>query len=158
MGAPKGNNFALGNAGKPKTWETPEELQEDINAYFDWCDDNPISIHHSSKIDDETGKPLTYEIDRPYTIEGLCSYLGCNRLTLINYEKEEGYEEYFNTIKDAKNKIQQNKVERVLSGISPQSATIFDLKNNHGYKDQKEIDHTTRGEKVKGLTFNVVEQ
>lgn len=157
MGAPKGNTFALGNSGKPKKWETPEELQSDIDAYFDWCDDNPISIHHNSKIDKETGKPLTYNIDRPYTIEGLCGYLECDRSTLIHYEKEEGYEEYFHTIKAAKNKIQRNKVERVLAGIAPQSATIFDLKNNHGYKDQKEIDHTTKGEQVKGLTFNVVE-
>ena len=107
MAAPKENKFALGNSGKPKKWETAEELQDDIDAYFEWCDNNPMEQVHSSKIDKETGKPLVFEIARPYTIEGLCSFLECSRETLVNYQKEEGYEEYFDTIKRAKNKIQK---------------------------------------------------
>ena len=150
MPAPKGNKFAIGNSGRSKKWSTPEELQADINAYFDWCDSNPLVQYHNSQIDKETGKPLEFEISRPYTIEGLCSFLECDRLTLINYQKEEGYEEFFNTIKAAKNKIQQNKVERGLTGLSPATTTIFDLKNNHGYKDKSEYDHTTDGDKIAG--------
>lgn len=135
----EGEAFSLGNSGKPKRWTTPEALQEDIDAYFEWCKENPIEVYHSSKIDDNTGKPLKYPIDRPYTIEGLCEFLGCVRDTLIHYEKEEGYEEYFDTIKRAKNKIQRNKVERALTGEAPASTSIFDLKNNHGYKDKSEV-------------------
>jgi|SRR5690625_1072708 len=141
MAAPKGNKFALGNSGKPKKWETVEELQADINAYFKWCDSNPLTQTHNSQIDKETGKPLVFEIDRPYTIEGLSTFLGCNRETLINYQKREGYEEYFGAINDAKNRIQQNKVERALSGLAPAATSIFDLKNNHGYRDKTETKH-----------------
>ena len=58
----------------------------------------------------------------------------------MNYEKEDGYEEFFTTIKKAKNKIQRNKLERGLDGDSNPAVTIFDLKNNHKYKDQSIID------------------
>lgn len=132
--------FKIGNDGRSKKWETPEELQKDIDAYFDWCDNNPIKQIHNSQIDPSTKKPLIYDVQRPYTIEGLCVFLECDRLTLLNYEKREGYEPFFNTIKKAKMKIQQNKVERGLTGNAPASITIFDLKNNHGYKDKQEID------------------
>ena len=71
----------------------------------------------------------------PYTIEGLCCILHCCRLTLINYEKREGYEDYFNTIKDAKAKILKNKVERGLMGKSPSTFAIFDLINNSDYEN-----------------------
>lgn len=142
MAAPKGNKFALGNSGKPKKWETVEELQTDIDAYFEWCDNNPLKQLHTSQIDKETGKPLEFNIARPYTIEGLCRFLECERMTLINYQKEKGYEEFFYTIKAAKNKIQQDKVERALTGLAPASPSIFDLKNNHGYKDKQETEHS----------------
>lgn len=154
MAAPKGNKFALGNNGRRKTWETPQELQKDIDAYFDWCDKNPMKQYHNSQIDQETKKPLVYEIERPYTIEGLCVFLECDRLTILNYEKQEGYEEFFNTIKNAKLKIQQNKVERGLTGNAPASVTIFDLKNNHGYKDKQEVEQSTN--QINTIKFEVI--
>ena len=55
-------------------------------------------------------------------------------MTLLNYEKQKGYEDYFYTIKKAKRKIARNKTERGLTGESNPAVTIFDLKNNHGYK------------------------
>ena len=144
MPAPKGNKFALGNSGKPKMWESVEDLQKDIDAYFEWCDENPMQQVHSSQIDPNTKKPLLYDVSRPYTIEGLCTFLKCTRDTLLNYQKEEGYEEFFDAIKEAKNKIQQNKVERGLTGNAPAALTIFDLKNNHGYKDKQEVEQTIK--------------
>jgi len=140
MPAPKGNQFALGNKGRSKKWKTVEELQTDIDAYFGWCEETPIKQYHTSQIDPTTKKPLIYNVPRPYTIEGLCTFLECDRDTLLNYEKEVGYEEYFGAIKKAKNKIQQNKVEMALSGNAVASVSIFDLKNNHGYKDKQEHD------------------
>ena len=145
MAAPKGNKFAIGNSGKPKQWEAVEELQKDIEAYFKECDENKRMMFVKSMGEEiEVGMPL------PYTIEGLAEALDCDRDTLLNYEKKKGYEEYFGTIKRAKTKIQRNKVERGLMGIAPAATTIFDLKNNHGYKDKSEYDHTTDGDKIAG--------
>jgi len=135
MPAPKGNKFAIGNSGKPKKWQTVEELQSDIDDYFQQCDDNKRMMFVKSM-----GEEIEVSMPLPYTIEGLAEALDCDRDTLNNYQKQKGYEEYFGTINRAKNKIQRNKVERGLLGIAPASTTIFDLKNNHGYKDKTETD------------------
>jgi hypothetical protein len=135
MPAPKGNTFAIGNSGKPKRWDTVEDLQEDIDSYFEECDSHTREMFVKSM-----GEVVEMPWPKPYTIEGLCEYLDCDRKTLLNYGKQEGYEEFFHAIKRAKNKIQRDKVERGLSGQSNSSVTIFDLKNNHGYTDSSEID------------------
>ena len=146
MPAPKGNNFAVGNSGKPKKWETPEKLQEAIEAYFKECDDNTITVlPKGAKEPIQISKPI------PYTIEGLCMVLGCDRVTLLNYEGQEGYEEFFSTIKKAKLKIQRNKIERGLMGESNPAVSIFDLKNNHNYRDKTESDITTNGKDFTGF-------
>lgn len=134
MPASKGNKFAIGNSGKPKQWSSPEELQSDIDKYFKECNDRTGTVY-------DKVRQTTIEINKqiPYTIEGLCEVLDCERHTLLNYEKTKGYEEYFTTIKKAKLKIQRNKLERGLDNESNPAITIFDLKNNHEYKDMKDI-------------------
>lgn len=151
MAAPKNNKFAIGNSGKPKKWETVEGLEDDIQSYFDECNANTREMFVKSM-----GELVEVPWPKPYTIEGLCEYLECDRKTLINYSKEDGYEEYFHAIKKAKNKIQRDKVERGLSGQSNSSVTIFDLKNNHGYRDSSELDVTTDGDKLNSFTVEVV--
>lgn len=137
MGAEIGNKFAVGNSGKSKTWLTPEDLQKDIDEYFSWCDLQTKDVY-----DKKTQSIVKIDYQIPYTIEGLCEVLDCTRPTLLNYEKKEGYEEYFYTIKKAKLKIQRNKLERGLTGESNPAVTIFDLKNNHLYKDKQEFEHS----------------
>ena len=135
MPAPKKNKFALGNSGKPKKYKDVAELQKVIDAYFYECDSNTVKEY--SKYADsiiEVPKPI------PYTIEGLAYALDITRATLLNYEKKEGYEEFFYTLERAKSRIQKNKLERGLMGESVASVTIFDLKNNHEYKDQSALD------------------
>jgi len=129
--APKGNKFALGNSGTSKKWATPEDLQQEIDAYFKECENNTVNYT-------KDGTPIT----EPYTIEGLALALDCCIDTLRNYEKKKGYEEYFATIKKAKLKVQRQKVINGLTGKSNPTITIFDLKNNHGYKDKTEVDNS----------------
>lgn len=147
MPAPKGNKFALGNSGSYKKWETPEELQMCVDAYFKECDDRVVQVYSKSAQElVDMKKPI------PYTIEGLCDALECDRDTLLNYQKKEGYEEYFGIVKRAKLKVQRNKVERGLDGDSNPAVTIFDLKNNHGYKDKVEQDITSKGESLNDIS------
>lgn len=135
MPAPKGNKFAIGNSGKPKTFKTVKELQAAIDKYFDLCDSRVVKYFDKAKQTViEIPKPI------PYTTEGLCEVLGCSRQTLLNYEKHPGYEEFFDTVMRARLKIQKNKVERALDGDSNPNFSMFDLKNNHGYKDKRELE------------------
>lgn len=143
MAAPKGNKFAVGTSKREKQFTTVKELQSAIDEYFDLCDNNSIDVY-----DKKNQSIVQMKHPIPYTIEGLCEVLDCDRMTLLNYEKQTGYEVYFDTIKKAKLKIQRNKVERGLSGLSNPAVSIFDLKNNHQYKDQTDSNVNLGGESI----------
>ncbi len=100
--------------GRPRKFETPGQMQESIGAYFSSCD----------------------ETNKPYTVEGLCHVLEIDRKTLLNYEKETQYKEFFSVVKNAKIKIQQNLVERALLGENNSTITVFLLKANYGYEEK----------------------
>ena len=101
--------------GRPKKWNSAEELDKEIQAYFEECKNN----------------------NDPICITGLCLVLECDRLTLINYSKDE---EFFNTIKKAK-QVCENYAEKHLYNGKNVAGSIFNLKNNYAWKDKTEIDH-----------------
>ena len=73
---------------RPRAFKSVEEVEEKINAYFNYCE----------------------EKEKPYTMSGLAYYLGIDRKTLLNYYKNE---EYFHTIKKARDKVQMQLVRVV---------------------------------------------
>jgi hypothetical protein len=144
MAAHKNNQYAIGNSGKAKKYKSAEEMELVIQAYFDECDSNVRTVY-----DKKAEELIECPYPLPYTIEGLALALDfLSREALLNYEKAEGYEEYFGTIKRAKLKVQQNKIVNGMMGIYNPAVAIFDLKNNHGYKDKNETDITSGGEKL----------
>ena len=107
------------NKGTKKK-HTVEEFKKKIDDYFDDCVKNNI----------------------PLTITGLA--LACDftsREALLNYEKAVGYESYFSTIKKAK-LIVQNYAEKYLFTGKNMAGAIFNLKNNYGWNDRQEIEHS----------------
>lgn len=118
--------------GQPPKFKKVEDLQKAIDEYFDWCDNRVVKVY-SKTVDDvvEINKP------EPYTIEGLCLAMGISRQTLLNYEKTEGYERFFDTVKRAKMRVQKCMVLTSLEGQA--AGAIFNLKNNFGYKDSQEL-------------------
>lgn len=97
-------------------FKSVEELEKKIEAYFD----------------DEKNKP--------YTICDLCVWLDCDRQTLLNYQEKE---EFFDTIKKAKTKIEASIEKGALLGVFNPTFSIFNMKNNFGWQDKQEIDTTT---------------
>lgn len=105
-----------GKGGRPLKFKTVEELSEKIDAYFDKC-----------------------EIDgAPLTVMGLCVALECDRETLLRYGKKE---EFYGTIKNAKNKIAAAMEIYALGAKNP-AGPIFLLKANYNYSDKLEIEHS----------------
>jgi hypothetical protein len=110
-----GNKYAVGNkGGRPLLFPTPEILQYEIDKYFDKCD----------------------ETQAPYTIMGLCESLDVDRVTLIDYKERE---EFSHIIKRAKTKCEKSLYERGLSGKGNPALTIFGLKNNYGWRDDRNL-------------------
>ena len=104
MAAPKGHK-RWGNPLKPKKY-TPEELWQIAIDYFEWCDNNPLSITEQSrmpqKLTNEMAKTLKpnqinkfmkqiveLPTQRAYSIEGFCVFANMSKITFYNYESKE---------------------------------------------------------------------
>lgn len=102
--------------GRPRKYTESEIMQKKINNYFKECDKN----------------------NEPYTITGLCLVLDICRDTLLEYTKNE---EFSDTIKKAKLKV-ENYLEKHLITDNSTTGIIFNLKNNFGWKDKQELEHS----------------
>ena len=102
--------------GRPRKISEKEELQNKINNYFEECEKNK----------------------EPYTITELCIALDLCRDTLSEYMKKD---EFSDTIKKAKLKV-ENYLEKHLITDSSTTGIIFNLKNNFGWSDKQQIEHS----------------
>lgn len=102
--------------GRPKAYTEVEVMQQKIDKYFNDCDRK----------------------NEPYTVTGLCLALDITRETLSEYSKKD---EFSDTIKKAKLKV-ENYLEKSLVTTGPATGIIFNLKNNFGWKDKQEIEHS----------------
>ena len=132
--------------GRPAKYKTIDELQQAIDDYFEMCDSKRMAKKSTNQPEDTI----------PYTIEGLCHTLNIDRSTLIRYEKDKKKIDFCNTIKRAKLRIQQDVMERGLSGRSNPAVTIFNLKNNFGYTDKQEYDINGKFEPLEPITGMVI--
>ncbi len=143
--------------GRPKKFKSPEELQERIDAYFAECDSHPVEItdwvYDEKKKKSVEVKTMVMSDPKPYTVTGLCVFLGCDGDTLLNYEKDY---KFFGTIKMAKMKIQAY-AESQLFRLGNNGGVIFNLKNNFGWKDKMEHDLTSKGDKLEGFNITIVD-
>ena len=110
---------------RPNKFKSVEEMQKAIDNYFKECDAN----------------------ERPYTISGLAYALDTNRQTLLDYQEKD---EFTDTIKKAKAKIEQFVEERLFVGNNT-AGVIFNLKNNYNWKDKQEIEADVNTD----LTINI---
>lgn len=70
-------------------------------------------------------------------------------------EKFESDEQVFRSIKKIEQLFEQKIYEGALKGDLVASVSIFGLKNNHSWKDQSQIDHTSGGKEIRNVNFNV---
>lgn len=129
--------------GRPLIFKTAKELQDKIEEYFDWCDNRTREVYN------EKLGTITVLNPAPYTMSGLARKLGIDRTTLVNYSKKD---KFFNTIREAREKVHED-VETRLMDTKNEKGAIFNLKNNFGWKDKQELDHTTGGEKISGFNY-----
>lgn len=118
-------NGYIGNTNALK-YKTQEELQKGIDDYFLECDNKEL----------------------PYTMSGLAYSLDIDRDTLTNYGKRDLFSEQ---IKKAKQKIEKQLEENALMNKANATFTIFNLKNNYGWRDTVEVKNDNEISKVDEL-------
>jgi hypothetical protein len=129
--------------GRPLKFQSAEELEQKVQAYFDQCDNRQESVVTKEGVVVQVPNP------RPYTISGLAYFLGTNRQTLINYEERD---EYSDVIRAAKAKIEAF-VEESLWTPKIATGVMFNLKNNFGWEDKTSVQ--TTGETTHNINHNV---
>lgn len=106
--------------GRPKLYTSAEDMERDIDNYFKYCEKQK----------------------KPYTMCGLANALDMSRQSLINYSNDN---EFFDTIKRARSKVEQQLEENALLGKANSTFTIFNLKNNFNWKDVVENQVSSNG-------------
>lgn len=118
--------------GRPPYFTSAEQMQELIDKYFEECDGKPFLDKDGTPIRNKYGK-IIKDDRKPYTVTGLALALGFNsRQALLNYE---GKEEFVDTIKRAKARVEKYAEERLFDKDGSNGAK-FSLANN--FKDWSE--------------------
>lgn len=104
----------MAKMGRPLKFKTAKQLQEKIDEYFKYCDEN----------------------NKPYTITGLAVFLDVDREVIFYNENKD---EFHNTIKKAKERILLNNEENLTAGKYNVTFGIFSLKNNFGWTEKQDI-------------------
>lgn len=104
--------------GRPRLYDCPEEFARATDAYFD-------------------------EAKTP-TMAGLCYHLGFEDRESFSQYEEYG-PEFSRTVKRARLRMEADRHAKLVNKDTFTAGLIFDLKNNHGWKDKTEQDVTLTG-------------
>lgn len=131
---------------RPLKFQSVEELQDKVEAYFASCNDYVRGAKGNRIKDAVSGEYLMYQVKVP-TITGLAVFLDTSRETLLDYENElhknkdmpeEIQHGFSGTIKKAKLRIYDATEQQLYRG-KPTGA-IFSLKNNYGWEDKTKVE------------------
>lgn len=146
MAAPKGNEYYKRREkdGRELIFATPEDLLTKAYEYFDWCKENPMYKREAIKSGIKAGDIIKIEVDRPYTIEGLCVYAEISVSTFYNYEEREDFLQVVTHVREV---IRQNQLEgAMVEAYSPNIVARL-----LGLSDKREL----TGENGQPLVINV---
>lgn len=111
----EGGQIVRNKGGRPRKYETVEELREGIEKYIDYISTQAAAGVHL--IPD---------------VEGLALFLGISRSTLFEWQKSRPGE-FSDTIKSTLTAIAAVKKQLALAGKIPPVVFATDFNNNHGY-------------------------
>ena len=114
---------------------TPEEIEGEWEAYKRKCENHLVEEASAGKVV-RINKPLIA------TLEGFCLEIGMSSVSLLNYEKTEGYEQYFSIVKRIKQEAKDFKIKALQNGIGNTTGLIFYLKAREGWQDKQVIEST----------------
>lgn len=125
------------NTGHPPKFESAEELERQIQEYFDQCDEG-----YEREIVTKKGDVIKIRTKLPYTVAGLAYHLGfASRQSLWDYQNRNKREDLAYIVSRAKLKIDNQLAVRGLIGdIEPRVATLM-MSSNFGYSPRQEHIH-----------------
>ena len=123
--------------GRPRKFQSVEEMSVAIDAYFVECDERVVA---------EVTKIGVVDVPKPcpYTMSGLAETIGISRRGLMDYKaREDEYGiEFLPTITQARARVEHNLEERMYDGVGSARGHEFGLKNNFDWTDKREVSNT----------------
>lgn len=140
MAAPTKNSFWKLRAkhGRDKIFSSPEMFLESAYEYFEHCDLNPWMKNEAVKSGEYTGQIIQVPTQKPYTIQGLCIFLGITEQTFLNYSNNENYKDFFEVFTHVRNIIENNQFEGATVGAYNSSIIARKL----GLADLNKTEHS----------------
>lgn len=140
--------------GRDKLFANPKLLWEAACEYFTWVDDNPFVDKKPMIVSSGTGMGSDIEFAeietrRPYTINGLCIYFGCN-ITWFRQFKAATKDEGFSSVLA---EIEQICYEQKFAGAAAGHFNAGIISRDLGLVDKQ--DRTSGGQPIQAPIINV---
>lgn len=110
--------------GRPPIWETPEQLNEDIDKYIAFIRENPTKLANKT---------------------GFAIFKGIDRATVDDYLANKG-PQFSRAIKRILAFSEEQCIEKCFSSTTQVAGTVFLLKNLHKYTDKQEVESINKTE------------
>mgnify|MGYP000400265125 CR=1 FL=1 len=116
MGAPKNNKFwqLREKHGRDQIYSDPKELLDECYKYFKYCDENPWNKMDAIRSGKNVGEPIAIPTQRPYTLAGMCVYLGIVKQTWHNMKEKK---DFIDVITHVEEVIETNQLEGATVGV-----------------------------------------
>lgn len=136
MAAPKGNQFwkARSFHGRNPIFETPEQLWDACEEYFQWVEDNPLWEAKAFAYQGEVTDHILPKM-RAMTIGGLTIFLDIDFQTWENYKKKQ---DFFDVTK----KVEQIIRDQKLAGAAADLLNANIIARDLGLKDATKTEHS----------------
>ena len=145
-----GNQFWLFRTkhGANKLFSDPAVLWQECQAYFQWCDDNPLMASEVVKYQGVASLVSVPKM-RAMTLSGLCYYLKISNDTWYNYKKDKDFLDIMN---EAEQIIKDQKFAGAAADLLNANIIARDLglsdKQEHSGRDGEPIEIKTNDEEV----------
>lgn len=123
----------MAKVGRPTAYK-----EEYIEAVDDYLAENIDSYEENR-----------FNVNLP-TIEGFAVYIGVNKSSL--YEWSEKHERFSDSLEKILHEQQKRLINSGLSGQYNSTIAKLILSSNHGMSEKNEIDHTSKGKQINGVS------
>lgn len=128
--------------GRPVTWQTAAQIEKIVDAYIDYCEPHMEKGFHRRKDKDGVWRWVELEEYTSHipTITDFAWFAGVNKDTITEYSHKDGFSVPIKRLK----LYCERYVESLLLDPYNHNVTgaIFNLKNNYGWVDKRENEHT----------------
>lgn len=121
----KGNQYwkLRSKHGRDKIFSSPEMVIEALNEYLEFIDHNPVPVPTLLQAGKRAGEIVNVMKPRATTIESFCNFIGITVKTFANYEKDEGYKDFFQAFTRVRQVCDQQLLDETLAGnLNPATA------------------------------------